>query len=73
MLKIITNPDKEFVVQVRKRLEENDGYCPCALVRKPDTKCLCKNFRDMFLDGKTGTCECGLYTIVENQNELKEN
>ena len=51
------NPDKEYVEEVRTRLKDNDGYCPCRIDRTPDTKCMCKDFRDM----KEGMCHCGLY------------
>lgn len=54
--------DKDFVKEVRKRIKENDGYCPCKLVKNDDTKCICKEFAEQ----KTlGTCECGLYVKLE--------
>ena len=45
-MKIILNPDAEIVQMVRLKLKENDGYCPCRLEKTPDTKCMCKEFRD---------------------------
>lgn len=30
----------------RKYVVENDGYCPCMVEKTPDTKCMCKDFRD---------------------------
>lgn len=51
------NPDKEIVKEVRKVLRENNGYCPCALEQTEDTKCMCKEFREM----ESGECHCGLY------------
>ncbi len=57
------NPDKEYVKEVRKQLKENDGYCPCKLKRTPDTKCMCKDFREQ----NEGTCLCGLYIKVKEQ------
>ena len=39
----------------------NDGYCPCAVFKNPDTKCMCKEFREQ----KTpGPCHCGRYEKV---------
>ena len=35
----ILNPDKEYVRDVRKRLKDNGGYCPCQVEKTPDTKC----------------------------------
>lgn len=57
-MRIQVNPDKEFVHEMKKRIKENNGYCPCSLVKNEDTKCMCKEFRDM----ESGTCHCGLYT-----------
>lgn len=51
------NPDKEYANEVRKKLKENGGYCPCRLKKTPDTKCMCKEFREM----EEGMCHCGLY------------
>lgn len=56
-MSIRQNPDREYVAEVRKRLKENGGYCPCKLERSPDTKCMCKEFREQ----KDGMCHCGLY------------
>ena len=38
-------------------LNKNDGYCPCSTVKNEDTKCVCKEFRDM----GEGICHCGLF------------
>lgn len=56
-MKIKTNPDKAHVAEIRKQLKENDNYCPCVLEKTPDTKCMCKEFREM----KEGMCHCGLF------------
>lgn len=56
-MRITTNPDAEFVCEIRQQLKANNGYCPCALVKNADTKCMCKEFREM----TEGTCHCGLY------------
>lgn len=43
---------------VKELVKQNDGYCACAVHRTPDTKCMCKEFREQ----KTpGPCHCGLY------------
>ena len=57
-MQIKINPDKEFVREMRKAIKDNNGYCPCKLEHTPDTKCMCKEFREM----EEGTCHCGLYT-----------
>lgn len=51
------NPDKEYAAEVKKRLKENNGFCPCRLEKTPDTKCMCKEFREQ----EEGMCHCGLY------------
>lgn len=61
MTKIIVNEDRELVNLIRNRLKENDGYCPCALVKNDDTKCMCKDFREK----EEGHCHCGLYTKIK--------
>jgi len=51
-------PDsKDILLAVSK----NDGYCPCKVEKTPDTKCMCKEFRDQ----KRGVCSCGLYNKVD--------
>lgn len=66
MTKISTNSNKNLVASIRKELKQNDGYCPCAVEKTPDTKCMCKQFRDMIERGEVGECHCGLYVIEKN-------
>lgn len=56
-MKIKTNPDAKLVAEIREKLIENNGYCPCSLVKNKDTKCMCKEF----LQQPEGYCHCGLY------------
>lgn len=65
-MKITTNPDKEVVNKIREKLKKNSGYCPCRLKKTPETKCMCKEFRDMIKNGKNGMCHCGLYIIKKD-------
>ena len=60
LTKIILNPDEEIVKDIRERLKTNDGYCPCRISKTPDTKCMCKEFREQ----AEGECHCGLYIKV---------
>lgn len=57
------NPDKEYADNVRAALKENDGYCPCSITKNEDTKCMCKEFREM----ESGVCHCGLYIKEKDQ------
>lgn len=70
-MKVIKNPDMDYAAKVMGKLKANDGYCPCRLVKTEETKCMCKEFRDMTANGKEGFCHCGLYISV-CQTKLKE-
>ena len=55
MVRLSTN--KELVKKIQQKLKDNDGYCPCKLEKTPDTKCMCKEFREQ----QSGECHCGLF------------
>jgi len=59
---IKVNPDKEFVKEIRKKIKQNDGYCPCRIIKNEDTKCICKEF----LEQEEGECHCGLYYKIKD-------
>lgn len=56
-MRIRATKDEKLKAEIRKALEENDGYCPCRTERTPETKCMCKEF----LEQESGACHCGLY------------
>ena len=60
-MKIVKNPDEEYAKEVLAKLKENNGYCPCALLKNADTKCRCKEFREQVERGEAGACHCGLW------------
>ena len=64
-MKIILNRDKDLREEAMRQVRANDGYCPCALEHIPDTKCICKDFKEKKENGYTGECNCGLYELVE--------
>jgi ferredoxin-thioredoxin reductase catalytic subunit len=66
IVRVRFNPDKEIVEAVWSALKETGGYCPCAIVKTEDTKCMCKEFREQVAQGISGKCHCGLYEVVEN-------
>ena len=45
------------------KLKENDGYCPCRIIKNEDTKCMCKEFREQ----DSGECHCGLFIKTEEE------
>ena len=57
-LKIIPNPDLEIFKQTTEKVIENGGYCPCAVIKNDDTKCMCKEFREQDNEGE---CHCGRF------------
>ena len=68
MIQIKQTEDKELLAEILKQLKENDHYCPCSLYKTPETKCMCKNFRDQVERRESGECACGRYilTITED-------
>lgn len=58
MAKIIKVSNMEHIEELVK---QNDGYCPCAISKSEDTKCMCKEFRDMPVGS---ICHCGLYQKI---------
>ena len=56
-MKIMVSTDTELVKEIRQKLKENDGYCPCRLKKTPETKCICKEFQEQ---KESGPCHCGL-------------
>ena len=50
----LNNPNLK---EIQKALKDNDGYCPCKLIKNENTKCLCKEFREQ----EKGMCHCGLF------------
>lgn len=63
VLKIKLNSDKELVQEIKNRLVETRGYCPCVnpLYYSSDYKCPCRVFREK---ETAGECHCGLYVKV---------
>lgn len=61
-MRVILNPDSKHVDKVRKALEQTGGYCPCAIERTEDTRCMCKEFYAKLEDPEfEGYCHCNLY------------
>lgn len=63
-MKIEINRDKDLAKEARRQVKANGGYCPCALEKNKDTKCMCKKFRDAVRSGYIGECDCGLYESI---------
>lgn len=62
-MKVKINENEEEVTLIREALRQNEGYCPCALLKNKDTKCMCRDFRENIPVGEY--CHCGLYLKVE--------
>ena len=63
-MKIMTNPDSDFVKEVRAKIKANNCHCACAITFDSDNKCMCKEFREQIANGVAGECCCGLYIAV---------
>jgi ferredoxin-thioredoxin reductase catalytic subunit len=61
-LRVKVSDNKELVNEIRTKLKENNGYCPCSIIKNEDTICPCKNFREQ---KELGECHCGLYIKIE--------
>jgi len=61
-LRIMPNPDLDIFKQLTEKVIENNGYCPCAIIKNEDIKCICKEFREQNSEGE---CHCGRFIKVE--------
>lgn len=61
-MKVEVNKDTALAQEIRAAIKANDGYCPCELERTPDTKCMCKDFKENVAVGEY--CHCGLYKKI---------
>jgi hypothetical protein len=65
-MKVIKNPEwtEDQVKAFEQKIKDNDGYCPCALMKTKDTKCMCKQFRDQIKAKEPGLCNCQLHMLI---------
>ena len=56
----------EIRPEIRANVEASNGYCPCAIWQTPDTKCMCKDFREQ---DQPGECQCGRFKKVVDEFE----
>lgn len=57
----------EINPSIKKLVDANGGYCPCAAKQIPHTKCICDNFRNQLI---VGPCHCGRYEKVLDQSDI---
>ena len=55
----------EINKDIHKLVVENDGYCPCTVVKNEDTKCMCRDFKEQ----ESGVCHCGRFEKVGDEHE----
>ena len=65
-MKVITNPDKKLVAEIRAKIKENNGHCACVVSFNNDNKCMCKEFREQMERKEPGYCHCELYCITND-------
>lgn len=64
----INNEEPELVAEILEQIKNNGGYCPCKIIHDQDTKCMCKEFKEILKSKEESiydTCACGLYKIEE--------
>lgn len=61
------NPNEDALKEIVEAVDANEGYCPCALTKEDDTKCMCKEFRDSH---DTDFCHCGRFYKVRDYETL---
>lgn len=64
----INTEEPELVSEIIEQVKSNGGYCPCKVIHNEDTKCMCKEFKNILNSNETpmyNTCACGLYKIEE--------
>ena len=64
----INNEEPELVAEILEQIKNNGGYCPCKVIHDQDTKCMCKEFKEILKSKEKSTydtCACGLYRIEE--------
>ena len=62
----INKEEPELVSEILEQIKNNGGYCPCKILHNEETKCMCKEFKDILKsteEPKSDTCACGLYKI----------
>lgn len=64
-MKAHVTDDIELRDSIRKKLKENDGYCPCVINSNgvAKYKCICEDFIYNVPVGQS--CHCGLYVKEE--------
>lgn len=45
---------------IKDLVDQNNGYCPCTVVKTDDTKCMCREFKEQ----EIGLCHCGRFEKV---------
>ena len=49
---------REVEASIKVLVDNNGGYCPCAILKTADTRCICKEFREQTTPG---LCHCGRF------------
>lgn len=65
-MQVKVSNNKELVKEIRAKIKENGGYCPCRLEQTEDTRCMCKEFRDQIERRENGECHCGLFVVIND-------
>ena len=64
----INTEEPELIAEIIEQIKTNGGYCPCKVLHNEETKCMCKEFKDVLNSNENpfeNTCACGLYRIED--------
>lgn len=61
------NPNEDKLKEITEAVYANGGYCPCAITKDEDTKCMCKSFRD---SEDVDFCHCGRFYKIRDYENL---
>jgi len=57
--KVLYHLKDEALEEFKRKISENNGFCPGKVERTDATRCMCLEFRNA---AHQGPCSCGLYT-----------
>lgn len=63
-MKVEITKDIALRNEIKQGLKDNGGFCPCVIEQTPETKCMCKDFRENVAVGEY--CHCGLFRKISN-------
>lgn len=74
-MKVVKNPDTDYVKTMKKRLKSNSGYCPNAFEKSLDTNACAENFekwsKAALKDGAGADCISPFPRTTQRRNKYE--